>query len=181
MAEIPSDALATLNALTSAWNDASANTGGQEWPPPGERVVSLVGAYVSTRERAKRDEQGNFHDATEISFEYHWPGESDPTTGAEARAIQFRGTPFRMFSDTSWMKEGQKGYYLQREMARLKGHLSKMLGMTPDELPPIADCIETITEQLEAGAEIALKLKIVADTGDDGNVYNRDFVLANVG
>lgn len=180
MSQIPSDALATLNALNQQWGDANPNTGGQEWPPPGVHKCLLQSVSFEKREKAKKDNDGNLHDANDLRFHYITSLEGDPTTGAEPRVLEFNGKPFRFFSDNSWMNENQAKYYLKNELNRLKGHLSKILNMDPQSLPPISDCLDEINKQLSSGAEIPLMVRITQDKGSDGGVFHSDFVQSNL-
>lgn len=178
--QIPSDALATLNALQTEWDKAEAQTGGQEWPPDGDRECTLINVELKAVESMKRvnnEPKGG----QRLTFTYVWPGEEDPTTGSPARQIEFRGRPFKFFNDNSWMSEGQRGHYLQREMARLKGHITKILDLGSGQPPAIADAVQEIMNRIEADEEISLKLRIESgEKTEEGRVFPTEYVLANV-
>jgi hypothetical protein len=163
-----------LSSFNSALNTTNAiNEGGyNNWfPDPGSYDCSLEAITLNEcNSKEWIDGVATEHPAIMIKFVFRLiddPGQPDSPRS-------FEGSPFILpNAGPDAFSTEQALNRLQKTMGRLKGHLTKVLGMS--DVPDLGASLQAAMDKLQT-EPVMVKVETTSYTSNKGNTYNTEFI-----
>lgn len=192
MSQIANEVASLLRASNQDLAGAEANTGQGvqgEWPPDGECDNMVLQLH---------EKVGTFYDGAgkdaakipcaELVFEYQLlPDPKSPTYDPSKPALVWRGERFQLVPNyQSTLKNESSVTRARISWERIKGHLSKMLACSPDEVTDTFAAVNRLKAKIQGNVRLAVRVKIdsreAASTKPGGRprTYRTEYVLESI-
>lgn len=179
--------------LQSAANDLASSTPntGQgfqgEWPPAGTHELLVKDCRESTGEVDIG--QGAKTACVEIAFEYHYeqsPNDPEFDAAKGPKALDFWGERFQLVPnyETKVLDKNMKTRY-RINWDRFLGHLTKMLGVTKEQIPDPLRAYMTLRERIKSGTTVLtvsamIQYRTYTKKDNSQGMNKTEFILDNL-